>query len=48
MDLTDKCSAAINLITEKISRELNITPDEVKKITITIKNGQLTVKEGKK
>jgi len=39
-------TAVINLY-EKVAREYQLTPDEVKASTITVKNGEVTVK-GKK
>ncbi len=33
---------------EKLAREYGLTIEQVQKATITIKNGQITVKEGKK
>ena len=33
---------------EKLAREYGLTIEQVQKATITIKNGQVTVKEGKK
>ncbi len=48
MDISEKLRSVISLLEEKISRELSLTTEEVKKVTITIKNGQITVKEGKK
>lgn len=37
-------AGVIVLLEEKIARQLGLTPDEVKQKTITIKNGEVTIK----
>lgn len=36
-----------SVVYEKVGREYNLTQEEVKASTITIKDGQVTVKKGK-
>jgi hypothetical protein len=42
-----KLGVAVRLLEEKLVREYELTPEELQKATITIKNGQVTVKKGK-
>lgn len=44
---SDKVDAAVRLLEEKLTRELDMSLEELRKATITIKNGEVTVK-GKK
>ncbi len=47
--VTSKLSSALALLYEKICREYELTPDEARAATITIKSGEVTVKtKGKK
>ena len=47
--VTSKLSSAISLVYEKVCREYELTPDEARQATVTIKNGEITVKvKGKK
>ena len=43
----NKVDVAVRLLEEKLSREHGLTIEELRKATITIKNGEITVK-GKK
>lgn len=46
---SNKIGAAIRLLEEKLTKEYNLTIDELRQSTITIKNGDVTVtKKGKK
>jgi hypothetical protein len=46
---SSKLDSAVVLLYEKIAREYELTPDEVREATITIKKGEITVKvKGKK
>lgn len=40
----DNLSSLLSMVYEKVSREYNLTQEEVKASTITIKNGEVTVK----
>ena len=42
--VTSKLESAIVLLYEKIAREYQLAPDEVRQATITIKDGEVTVK----
>jgi hypothetical protein len=42
-----KTDSVIRLLQEKVCREYQLTQEEVKASTITIKNGEVTVKKGK-
>lgn len=44
---SNKVDAAVRLLEEKLCREYDMTLEELRKATITIKNGEITVK-GKK
>lgn len=44
---SSKVDAAVRLLEEKLCREYDMTLEELRKATITIKNGEVTVK-GKK
>lgn len=47
--VTSKVSSTITLLYEKLCREYELTPDEVRQATVTIINGEVTVKvKGKK
>lgn len=41
---SSKVDAAVRLLEEKLCREYDMTLEELRKATITIKNGQVTVK----
>lgn len=43
----DNLKSLLSMVYEKISREYNLTQEEVKASTITIKDGDVTVKKGK-
>lgn len=43
----NQLGSLLSMVYEKVSREYNLTQDEVKASTITIKDGEITVK-GKK
>jgi HSP20 family molecular chaperone IbpA len=46
---SSKLDSAVVLLYEKVAREYELTPDEVRSATVTIKNGVVTVKvKGKK
>lgn len=46
---TSKLSSTVALLYEKLCREHQLTPDEVRSATVTINNGEITVKvKGKK
>jgi len=45
--VSDKVQSAVRLLEEKLCREYDLTTEELKKATITIKNGEITVKKGK-
>lgn len=45
--VSDKVQSAVRLLEEKLCREYDMTVEELRKATITIKNGQVTVKKGK-
>ena len=46
---SSKLDSAVVLLYEKVAREYELTPDEVREATITIKKGEITVKvKGKK
>ena len=38
---------AVRLLEEKLTREYDMTLEELRKSTITIKNGEITIKKGK-
>lgn len=42
--VTSKLESAIVLLYEKLAREYQLAPDEVRQATITIKDGEVTVK----
>lgn len=42
-----KVDVAVRLLEEKLTREYELTREELRKATITIKNGEVTVKKGK-
>jgi hypothetical protein len=42
-----KTDSAVRLLQEKLCREHGLTQEEIQKATITIKNGEVTVKKGK-
>jgi len=47
--VTSKLSSTIALLYEKLCREYQLTPDEIRSATVTINNGEVTVKvKGKK
>lgn len=47
--VTNKLGSTIALLYEKVCREYELTPDEARASTITIKDGEITVKvKGKK
>jgi hypothetical protein len=43
----DKVQVAVRLLQEKLTREYEVSLEELRKSTITIKNGEITVKKGK-
>jgi hypothetical protein len=45
--VSDKVQSAVRLLEEKLCREYDMTVEELRKATITIKNGEVTVKKGK-
>jgi hypothetical protein len=46
---SDKVGVAVRLLEEKLAREYEMSLEELRKATITIKNGEITVKaKGKK
>lgn len=45
--VSDKVQSAVRLLKEKLCREYEMTVEELDKATITIKNGEVTVKKGK-
>jgi hypothetical protein len=42
--IDNKVGVAVRLLEEKLAREYNISREELQKSTITIKNGEVTVK----
>jgi len=42
--VTSKLSSTIALLYEKLCREYQLTPDEIRSATVTINNGEITVK----
>lgn len=40
----DNLGSLLSMVYEKVSREFNLTQEEVKSSTITIKDGEVTVK----
>ena len=42
-----KLGSVVKLLEEKLCREYDITIEELHKLTIVIKNGEVTVKKGK-
>ncbi len=45
--VSDKVQSAVRLLEEKLCREYEMSLEELRKATVTIKNGEVTVK-GKK
>ena len=44
---SDKLGVAVRLLEEKLTREYDLTLEELRKSTVTIKNGQVSIKKGK-
>lgn len=44
---TNPYIGVISLLEEKVARELKLTAEEVKQITITVKNGEVITKQEK-
>lgn len=43
-----KVDVAVRLLEEKLTREYDVTLEELRASTITIKDGEVTIKKGKK